>query len=355
MLHSVIMAGGSGLRFWPASRAARPKQMLNLYGSTSMIGHTWNRCRTVSTQNDIWVVTSQTLSSNIQSELPELQPAHCLSEPCARNTAPAIALSALHLLEEDPEAIMLMTPADHVVKTEEQFKASIDSALALIEEDDSRFVLFGIEPDYPSTGYGYIEVGESISTDGSKVQSFKEKPSLSVAQQYLATKRFLWNSGVFIWKAKTIWQALQEYEPTIIEMISSLKPHLGKPTYQQALAEIFPQVKSISIDYAVLERSPNCCVIKAPYTWDDVGSWEAVARLNPADASGNVALGPFVEMETSNCSIQTPSEHLVATYGIDNLIIVHTPDATLVADRTKTESIKQLVEKLKELELVAYL
>lgn len=356
MLHAIIMAGGSGTRFWPASRNRMPKQLLPLAGSTTMIQQTQARCAGLVDPARLWVVTNTLQADEIARQLPMLPTEHILVEPCARNTAPCVGLAVLHLLHVDPQAVMLVTPADQVITPIPAFQSAIQTGLSLIEEDHSRFVLFGIPPQYPATGFGYIEASKKALTEGVfPVESFKEKPDLATAQAYLASGRYFWNSGIFMWKAKNLWDALAQFEPGIVAGLHELKAHLGKPTYASALEDIFPTLKSISIDYAVLERAPQCVMIEAPFEWDDAGSWQALTRLNPPDEHHNTVLARHLGIQTRHCIIRGEPDHLIATYGVEGLIIVHTPDATLVADAADDQAVKQLVETLKQRGLTQYL
>jgi len=356
MLHVMIMAGGSGTRFWPASRTKMPKQLLQLAGDGTMIQQTQARCDGLVSASRMWVVTNKLQSEEIARQLPRLPADHILVEPCARNTAPCVGLAVLHLLVKDPDAVMLVTPADQVISPISEFQSAVQTGLSLINEDSSRFVLFGIPPQYPATGFGYIEAAkEAVAECVHSVESFKEKPDLETAKAYLASGRYFWNSGIFMWKAQTLWDTLAQHEPTITEGLLKLKEHIGKPTYDAALAEVFPTLKSISIDYAVLERADNCVMIRAPFEWDDAGSWQSLTRLNPQDADENTILGKYLGLKTKGCIIRSSGDHLISTYGVEGLIIVHTPDATLVADASDDQAVKQLVETLKERGMTEYL
>lgn len=350
MLHAVIMAGGSGTRFWPESRTEFPKQFLRLAGRRTMIQSTFDRCTPWVPAERAWVVTNRVQAEQTKLQLPGLPDSNIVIEPCARNTAPCIGLAAIQLLAVDPDAVMLVMPADHVISPPEKFREAVESAVALVESDPERLVLFGVRPDYPATGFGYIErsdaaIGESAAWP---VASFREKPDRDTAQQYLDSGRFYWNCGIFVWKARRIVAALAQHEPEIHEKLRGLAPKAGSADWTPALERVFPEMKSISIDYGVLERDDNICVLEAPFDWDDVGSWQALRRLIGRDADGNTIDGLHCGLETTNTIVRTSDDHLVATLGLDDCIVVHTPDATLVARADDENAVKRLVELLKE-------
>ena len=358
MLHAVIMAGGSGTRFWPQSRKKTPKQLLSLAGRRTMIQQTLDRCSAWVSAENSWVVTNAVQADAVREQLPSLPAGNVLVEPAARNTAACVGLAALEILRRDPEGIMFVMPADHVIRTDEAFSRAALRAVSIVQQSPESLVLFGVIPTFPSTGYGYIERGTRLDTDTPtlfQVQAFREKPQQAVAEQYLRDGRYFWNCGIFCWKAATIMNLLQQYEPELAAGLREIDAAAETPDYPQVLAQKFPLLKSISIDYAVLERAQNVCVLEAPFQWDDVGSWLSLPRLNGSDAQGNTTDGLFAGVDTQGCIVRTSDDHLVATLGLRNLIIVHTPDATLVADAAQSERIKQLLDLLTEQQLQQYL
>ena len=253
---------------------------------------------------------------------------------------------------------MFVMPADHVIRTDEAFSRAALRAVSIVQQSPESLVLFGVIPTFPSTGYGYIERGTRLDTDTPtlfQVQAFREKPQQAVAEQYLRDGRYFWNCGIFCWKAATIMNLLQQYEPELAAGLREIDAAAETPDYPHVLTQKFPLLKSISIDYAVLERAQNVCVLEAPFQWDDVGSWLSLPRLNGSDAQGNTTDGLFAGVDTQGCIVRTSDDHLVATLGLRNLIIVHTPDATLVADAAQSERIKQLLDLLTEQQLQQYL
>lgn len=349
MLHAVIMAGGSGTRFWPASRQAFPKQFLTLTGERSLIQSTSDRCAGWIPPERQWVVTNAAQADETRRQLPGLPANHVLVEPCARNTAPCVALAAAHLIKEDPDALMLLLPADHVIQPIAAFEKAGRQGQALVEADRNRLVLFGVTPAFPSTGYGYIERGALLDAHGSAyhVAAFREKPDRATAEQYLRAGTFYWNCGIFIWSARRILDAISAYEPEMGQLTDELAKSIGTSRYDTSIRELFPRMKSTSIDYAVLERDKSIVVLEAPFQWDDVGSWEALTRLSGSDEHGNTVAGRHVGIDTRNCIVRTTDDHLVATLGLEDCIVVHTADATLVAKRGDENAIKKLIEQLK--------
>jgi len=376
MLHIVVMAGGAGTRFWPESRAARPKQLLPLAGQRTMLQMAVDRLGALGGKENLWILTGAALIEAVRKQLPKLSASHVIGEPCKRDTAPCIGLAALLLSQKDPQATMVVMPADQVIQPDDKFQQSILAAAALVDQNPQRIVTFGIKPTYPATTFGYIERGEALSTaermehphpsplprgEGTEpqrvfhVSHFREKPPANVAQEYVASGRFYWNSGIFVWKAATILQALEQRQPEMLARLRTIDAAWAKPDSQEVFAHEFAAIKGISIDYAVMEHAADVAVIEAPFTWDDVGTWEAVARLADADGKGNTVAGRHLAIDTAGSIIRTDEHHLVVTVGVNDLIVVHTPDATLVANRHDEESIRKIVKMLEEQGWTEYL
>lgn len=352
MLHTVVMAGGSGTRFWPQSRKAMPKQLLKLIGEQTMIQETVARCRSLSEPGQTWIATNGTLAPEIHRQLPQLQQEHILVEPAPRNTAPCIGLAAIHLLKQDAEATMLVVSSDHVIQPEAGFVNTIQQAIALLETQPDTLALIGVPPTYPATGYGYIHRGPEIapeSSTGYQVQEFKEKPDQETAQAYLDSSAYFWNCGIFVWKAQTILDALARWEPEMYTLLQEISDAIDTPQYTDVLHQNFSAMKSVSIDYAVLEHSKaQLAVIPAEFEWDDVGNWSTLQKYFPTDANDNTIVGLHCGLETSHNIIRSTDSHLVATFGVKHCLIVHTPDATLIAPRDDESAIKQLVNLIEE-------
>jgi mannose-1-phosphate guanylyltransferase len=351
MLHAVIMAGGSGTRFWPQSRQASPKQLLKLAGDNTMIQETIARTGNWISAERTWVVTNRQQAEETSRQLPDLSSENILIEPCGRNTAPCVGLAAIHLRKQDADAVMLVMPADHVIGPRETFQKAVQVAVEIVEHNPETIVLFGVSPSYPATGFGYIERGTPLKNGhhAFQVASFREKPDSKTSQQYLDSGNFYWNCGIFVWRADRMMNALREFEPDIYERLVRLQNSLGTNQWEAALADEFPEMKSISIDHAVLERAGGVCVLEAPFEWDDVGSWQSLTRLLGIDEEGNTIVGPYCGIESRGCIIRSTDEkHLIATIGMENCIIVHTPDATLVARKDDENAIRQLVALIEE-------
>ena len=359
MLHSVIMAGGAGTRFWPASRVDCPKQLLKLSGDRSMIQSTIDRVMQFSKPEQVLIVTNKRLVSQIQQQIPEL-PLECIvGEPCKRDTAPCIAFAALWTLKNDPEAIMAVMPADHLISTDQQFKDAVESAVQMVDEDPTRIVTFGIKPTYPAEVFGYIERAKgpaATPNDGCfPVQRFREKPDRQTAEEFIKSGDFYWNSGIFVWKSQTIVDALKTHQPDLMAHIEKIADQFDQPGFASVFESEFAAINPISIDYAVMENYPNTWVIEAPFKWDDVGNWTALPSLIGADNLGNTVSAKHISIDASNCIIHADETHLVATLGVEDLIIVQTKDATLIADRKRESDVKKIVEKLKSNQWDEYL
>ncbi|MBM81905.1 MAG: mannose-1-phosphate guanyltransferase [Planctomycetaceae bacterium] len=348
MLHAVVMAGGSGTRFWPQSRRAMPKQLLPLTGEQTMIQQTVARSNGLIGPEQTWIVTNQLLAPATQEQLPNVPAKNIIVEPCGRNTAPCIGLAAIQLLADDLDAVMLVMPADHVIEPDDVFRAAASLANQLVDDNSDRFVLFGVPPTYPATGFGYIERGVSLAglEQCFEVSSFREKPDRDTADEYVRKGTFYWNCGIFVWRADRVLAALAEFEPELHSSLMVLRESVGKPDWEDQLAKLFPEMKSISIDYAVLERASGVAVVEAPFQWDDVGSWQAWARLRDSDGQENTTSGTVCMVESQRSIVSTTDDHLVALAGIDDCIVVHTPDATLIANRNDESAVRTIVDQL---------
>lgn len=357
MLHTVVMAGGSGTRFWPVSRKELPKQFLTLFGEQSLIQQAVRRCSSLSSTGSTWIVTNAAHAVETARQLPELSANQILIEPCGRNTAPCIALAAARLLADDPDAVMLVTPADHVITPRDAFIAAVERAVRTVEKNPSQLCLFGIIPTRPATGYGYIERGrELVGSDRVfDVARFREKPDLNTAREFLRDGNFLWNSGIFVWRAETILEALRQHCPQVMEVLDRFRGEIGTEGFSEALGREFSRMPSISIDYAVLEHSKNVCVLEAPFTWDDVGSWSALSRVHDQDEHGNTVLGLHTGIDTRNSTIFSSDGHLVTTIGLEGCIVVHTERSTLVARLDDEAQIKELLAALEAAGLTEFL
>jgi mannose-1-phosphate guanylyltransferase len=349
MLHAMIMAGGGGTRFWPRSRAVRPKQFLALAGERTLVQQACDRLEALVPPANTWVITSQAHAAATSKQLPQLPVDNIVGEPCGRDTAACIGLGAAFIALTDPHATMIVTPADHVIEPTAEFARAVRAATMVVDEHPSALVTFGIVPTFPATGYGYIHRGAALearqNVPAFRVQSFREKPSFEVAEKLIASGDYYWNSGIFIWKAATILGELRKHKPALaagVERIAAAWPD------ETALREIYPTLEKISIDFAVMEHAAEVIVLQAPYQWDDVGSWLALERMHAQDADGNTVMAEHCGIRTSGCVIAGNPGRLIATLGVKDLLIIQDGDATLVADRRDESNVKLIVEKLKE-------
>jgi mannose-1-phosphate guanylyltransferase len=358
MLHAIIMAGGSGTRFWPASTNDTPKQLLRLVGDATMLRQTVDRLGDLVPNGRRMIVTNQRLVAAVREQLPELPPQAIVGEPCKRDTAPCIGLAALLVGRDDPDATMAVMPADHVIRPAEKFQAAIAKAAQFVELTPTRIVTFGIKPTYPAEVFGYIHRGTQIR-DGDvaayNVQQFKEKPNAATAKNYIDSGEYYWNSGIFVWRAETIVTALRQRQPEMLQHLQTIVAVWDTKERDAVFSEEFAAIKPISIDYAVMEHATDVAVIEAPFEWDDLGGWQSLARLQGSDENGNTLIGKNLAVGTTGSIVHTDDEHLVVTLGLKDTIIVHTPKATLVANKHDEEQIRQLVKRLEELGWSEYL
>ncbi|MCA9231226.1 MAG: mannose-1-phosphate guanylyltransferase [Planctomycetales bacterium] len=347
MLHAIIMAGGAGTRFWPASRADTPKQMLPLVGDKTMIRQTVDRLAGLVGPEQTLVVTNERLVDAIVKQLPELPTASIVGEPCKRDTAPCIGLAALLVCRDDPEATMAVMPADHVIQATDRFQAALRQAAAMIEREPEQIVTFGIRPSYAAEIFGYIQRGDALEDKASyRVKQFREKPDAATAGEYLASGDYYWNSGIFVWRAKTILDALAERQPETLARLKSIVDDWGSDRQHEVFTREFTAIEGISIDYAVMEHATNVAVIEAPFDWDDLGGWQSLTRLLGTDDDKNTIVGKHLGLKTKGTIVRTDDQHLVVTLGLEDMIVVHTPDATLVANKRDEESIRRIVKEI---------
>jgi mannose-1-phosphate guanylyltransferase len=350
MLHAVVMAGGSGTRFWPKSRRNRPKQLLRLYGDASMLQQTVARIAPLVPPERTLIITGADQAEAVRAQLPDVPAANVVAEPCPRDTAPCVGLAAELVVRRDPEGTMVVMPADHVIEPAEVYLDTVRAALALIDTEPGAFVTFGVKPTRPETGYGYIERGESKGTTGGiqvhRVAQFREKPDLATAQQFLAEGRFAWNAGIFFWRAQAILDALQKHCPGVHEPLQRIAAALGTPAESAVIVAEFPRMQRIPIDKAVMEKATNVYVLEVTYNWSDVGDWRSLESLVPPDAQGNSTQGPVLMHDTRGSVIVSDDDRLIATLGVDDLVIIQSGGATLIARKDQLDKLKKLVEGL---------
>jgi mannose-1-phosphate guanylyltransferase len=341
-LHAVILCGGRGERFWPKSRRALPKQFITLFGHESLTQETSDRVRPLCPRAHQLFVAPAEFEQVLRGQLGVS--ARLVFEPLGRNTAPAIGLAAEYLKHEDPEATMLVLPADHLIEDGAAFLKAVKMGSQLAQ--DGMLVTFGIRPERPDTGYGYIQLGSRMAGKGQlaalRVQAFKEKPSPARARAYLAAGNYVWNSGMFIWRVDAILSAFHEFMPEFHAELETFGKTIGTGREKAALARLYRKAPSISIDYAVMEKAENVACVRGTFDWDDVGSWLALARHIKPDHSGNVANGALVARNSSHCIVDSDAG-VVAVLGVKDLVIVRAGDAVLVADKNGLQHIKQLL------------
>ncbi|MDG1873536.1 MAG: mannose-1-phosphate guanylyltransferase [Mariniblastus sp.] len=358
MLHAMIMAGGAGTRFWPASRKLTPKQLLTLSGDRSMLQATCDRLKGLCPPENLLIVTNKLLVESIAKQLPEIPADSVIGEPAKRDTAPCVGLAAAWVAAKDPDATMVVMPADHVIGPDDVFQDALSHAADLVEKDPTRIVTFGIKPSYPAEAFGYIDSGIELSDARMptfEVNRFCEKPDVETAKKFVAAGTFFWNAGIFVWKAKTILEALAKFEPQMSKHIETIQNSIGTDQFPHTLEAEFTAIKGTSIDYAVLERYENRLVVEAPFQWDDLGNWTAIPRLKGTDDQGNSVDGEHIGIDTENSIVRTENGHLIVTVGMKDCIVVHTPDATLVANKRDESAIKQVVAELERRDMKGYL
>ncbi len=346
----VIMAGGRGERFWPQSRLQRPKHLLPIVGAKPMLTQTADRLEGLVPPENIFVITNREQREAVLEVVPNLPPENVVAEPVGRDTAAAVGLAAILVRRRNTNAVFGILPADHVIHDHQAFRAVLSQAFAAAESEPV-LVTLGIPPTEPATGYGYIQRGEVVNqAEGRavyRVRRFVEKPDLEKARQYLESGEYLWNAGMFVWRVSEIERALAEHAPDLREGLGEIDAKLeAGEELDRVLGDIYPKLKKISIDYAVMEKATNAVTIEASFDWDDVGAWPAVARHFETDASGNVARGEVVMEGASGNIVVSGGDHLVAAVGVEDLIIIHTPDATLVCRKDQAQEIKKVVSQL---------
>ena len=345
--YALIMAGGFGTRLWPLSRRNRPKQSLTLVGGRTMFEHAVDRIAPLFQSEQILVVTGAEHVASLAAQAPELPPRNFLVEPEGRGTAPAIGLGAIHLRRQDPEAIMAVLTADHFIADAARFREALTAAAQVAEE--GHLVTLGITPSSPSTGYGYIKQGQSLGTvEGFPVfraARFTEKPSLETAFHMVESGEYTWNSGMFIWRLDRILEEFQRQMPEFYVQLAEVEAALGTTGYEPSLNRVWPQVVKQTIDYGVMEGAEDVAVIPVDIGWSDVGSWTSLSELLPADEDGNIVVGSHVGIDTRDTLI-FGGKRLIATIGLEGMVIVDTGDALLVCPMEREQEVRAMVRWL---------
>jgi len=347
MRHAVIMAGGAGTRLWPLSRRNRPKQILKLFSGNSLLRQSYERVSAMFPPGQVNVITNQAHLPFVANELPELPPANLFGEPVGRDTANAVGLATAILAERDPDAVVGIFTADHVITPMDRFCAAVEQAFAAAEQHSDALVTLGIRPARADTQYGYIERGPRVAENLYQVKQFTEKPSLAAAMKYLSSGEYYWNSGMFAWRSATILAQLKKQLPASYEAIRDIAAAWTTEKRQERLQRIYPTLMKISIDFAVMERAERVLVVEMGCHWVDVGSWPAIESVIHADGDGNVtACQQVIHLGSRGNIVVSEDKHLIATIGVDDLVIVHSPDATLICTRRDAQGIRELVDNV---------
>ena len=342
--YCVIMCGGIGSRFWPYSRTALPKQFIDFFGTgRSLLQMTYDRIVRLLPASHIIAVTNEMYAPMVREQLPELKESNILLEPARRNTAPCIAWAARHIAAQDPDASMIVTPSDHLITREADFEAAVTEGFDFVESRGALLTL-GIKPTRPETGYGYIQIGKRVEGNISKVKTFTEKPDLELAKVFLSTGEFFWNSGIFMWKASTILDALESHAPEVAAAFGDGAGVFGTPAETAFIAKAFPACQAISIDYAVMEKATNVYVETVSFGWNDLGTWSALYDNSPKNRDGNVTQNCSVLAYNSTGNIfAVRGDKLVVVDGLKDYIIADAGDVLLICPKSHEQEIKQMV------------
>jgi mannose-1-phosphate guanylyltransferase len=349
-LYAIIMAGGIGARFWPRSKKKSPKQLLKIIGENTMIQETFRRLNELVSKENILIVSNESQRPGIVEQLPEIPSENIIVEPFGRNTAACIGLASVIIKQRSPDAVTFVMPADHIIKDSESFINTLKIA-AQYSYQNQALVTIGIQPTKPETGYGYIQIDEDSGKNNVfKVLTFAEKPNYDTAVNFIKSGDFLWNSGMFIWKIDTILNEIKRFMPDLYEGLNQIEDRINDPDFPNILSNIYGQLRSISIDYGIMEKSDNVFLVKGQFSWSDVGSWEAVYELSDKDQDGNVKVGTVYTDMAMDSYIYSPDK-FTAVIGLDNVIVINSNNALLICKRDKAQDVKNIIDYLKLNEL----
>jgi mannose-1-phosphate guanylyltransferase len=345
-LYVVLMAGGVGTRFWPYSRNARPKQFLDVLGvGKTLLQSTYERYLPICLPENIWVVTHEEHAGVVREQLPITHDDQILAEPMRKNTAPCIAYAANKIFLKDPNAIMIVSPSDHLILSEREFLQTIQKAVEQAKSQD-KLITLGIKPTRPETGYGYIQFLESKSPL-KKVKTFTEKPAIALAKTFLESGEFVWNSGVFVWGVKAILQAFGRYLPELSEAFEEIRPQFSTTDEKNVVTQVYGQTKSVSIDYGVMEKADNVYVSLGNFAWSDLGSWASLYEASNKDAHNNVVSGNVLVYDTRNSVIKAPDDRLLVVQGLNGFLVGIFDNVVIVCEKDKEELFRRYVNDLK--------
>lgn len=348
MLNAVIMAGGAGVRLWPLSRRERPKQVLDIIDGKSLMRRAYDRVAAVLPTDAIHVIASRDHLPAIKRAVPEIPDANLIGEPMGRDTANAVALACAVLHRNDPDAVVSIFTADHLIEPVDRFASAIQRGFDAVQAHPESLVTFGIRPTRPDTNYGYVQRGARVGDGVFRVKRFAEKPQAEVARQYLASGEYDWNSGMFVWRADTMLELIRAHLPESHRAVLEIAEAWETPNRESKLDELYPKLDKISIDFAVMEQAPHVLVVEMEVDWLDIGAWPALGSIGRRDADGNVPIGAnVVSMDSGNNLVVSEDEHLVALLGVDDLIVVRCADATLICRKDRADDMKRLVELIR--------
>ncbi len=348
-IYCLIMAGGSGTRFWPRSRTIKPKQYLNLFGRESLLESTVSRFGKFLETENIYIVSGKNQANVLEEQTPMIPKENLIYEPVGKNTLPCIGLAAMFAEKDNPDGIMVVSPSDHLVKDDELFRDTVLAASEIAKNKDG-IVTIGITPSYPATGYGYVQVEHELTEEEKirqfKVKRFVEKPDYDTAASYLKQGGFYWNSGMFIFKISVFLEAVKEFAPQLYRDLRIIQADMGNPSYGETLDTIYRAVEGISVDYGIMEHAKNIYLVEGNFQWNDLGSWESVYLFSEKDEDRNAGTGEKIFINSKNSYVYT-DEGVVALIGLEDVVVVREGNAVLVCKRENAEDVKQVVEQLK--------
>ncbi len=352
-MYHVIMAGGSGTRFWPRSRKDLPKQLLNLIGNDTLIRQTVDRIKEIDSADKIFIVASPSLCEQIKKEIPKIPSSNFIKEPSGKNTAPAIGLAALYVYKQNPNAIMAIYPADHLIQDNIEFKKIIHTAADFVEEKNVLMTI-GIKPSYPATGYGYIQFNPQEDEQIYSVKTFAEKPHKDAAINFFESGEFLWNAGIFVWKADQILIEMKTHMCELHDSLDVIYDAMNSSQFDVVLDREWEIIRSESIDYGILEKAENVYTIKADFGWSDLGSWQSLFNILDKNSKGSVHDGEVVSVDSQNNFVISPNR-LTTLIGVENLTVVNMMDVTLIMPHAESEKVKTIVKMLESMNKDEYL
>ncbi len=355
-MYALIIVGGGGTRLWPVSRSKSPKQFLKLFNNQTLTQITSYRFNKILPWEKIFAITTNDeYKKEIMAEVPEFLPKNIIVEPMKRNTAPAYSLGAIHIMKKDPEAVILNETADHLVDPQREYFKNLEAAAEAVYKKDLLLAV-GVKPTYPNVGYGYIKIGDKLDEIGGKfvfkLDNFTEKPELKTAEEYISSGKYFWNSGQYVWSAKSFLSSLSRYAPEIAKGMETIAEAIGSKNEDEVKKSVYEKLPDISVDYAVSEKAKNFIAIIADFRWTDIGDWKEVWENLSKDTSGNVIVkgeggGEVLNIDTSDAIIHT-NGRTIAIIDVDNIAVIDTPDVLLICAKSRAQSVKKIVEKLKE-------